>query len=268
MVLQLGADRPVTTPVQDPVLAEANLTTVVAAGQGHRRRAPALLGRVIADVDAIAALVRRRIGPPAVDDHRAPAQLAAGARGERERQPAVGQLVGGGRQQVFAGEAPFDGWCDRANVGCGLQFFAVGVDPRHVTRSAFLEQQGCRAHHRFGVEAVPHQAVEHGVVDPDDGHPLVVCHVTANEGVAVVPGVPGGGEIDRLVEAVLASGAEPCEDAIVRCRFARSDHRGQSCRVRSDDHVVGEAADDAEPGNAELRVLVREIHVARVVCGL
>ena len=57
---------------------------------------------------------------------------------------------------------------------------------RDVTRSSFLEQQGRCAHHRLGVEAVSHQPVQDRVVDPDDGHSLVVCHVAADEGVAVV----------------------------------------------------------------------------------
>ena len=94
--------------------------------------------------------------------------------------------MGRGDQQIFAAETPFDGRRDRSHVGCGLQLLTVGVGPRDVTRSSFLEQQGRCAHHRLGVEAVSHQPVQHSVVDPDDGHSLVVCHVAADEGVALV----------------------------------------------------------------------------------
>ena len=94
--------------------------------------------------------------------------------------------MGCGDQQVLAAEASFDGRRDRSHVGGGLQLLTVGVGARDVTGSSFLEQQGRCAHHRLGVEAVSHQPVQYGVVDADDGHSLVVCHVAADEGVAIV----------------------------------------------------------------------------------
>ncbi len=148
----------------------------------------------------------------------------------------------------------------------------LGARPghRHVARRALLEQQLGRLDERLGVEA------RGGIV-------AVVEHVGQRDAGSS----PGGAPCRRAPRADRSrppgSRRRGCSRAPRRSRSGRGaparvearrscaarprgvDHRGQRRGVGRDDQVLGEPALEAEAGHAEVRVLVGQLEVARVV---
>ena len=79
---------------------------------------------------------------------------------------------------------------------------------------------------------------------------------------------PGRREVERLVEAVTAAGAEGLKALEVLRGGLRVDHARQSGGVGSDHGIVRQPPLQAEPRNAEVGVLVGELQVLGVVSGL
>ncbi len=92
-------------------------------------------------------------------------------------------------------------------------------------------------------------------------------HVGLHDFARLVLGQPRRRVVDRLVEAVAAERAERGEAPEVLARGDRIHHRRQRRRIRRHDEILREPALQAEAADAEVRVLVREVHVPRVVGG-
>ncbi|OIQ65877.1 hypothetical protein GALL_525600 [mine drainage metagenome] len=118
------------------------------------------------------------------------------------------------------------------------------------------------------MEAVSHQAVQQGIGDRGDRHALVVGHESAHNGNAISVRDPGSREVQRLVETVTAAGAEGLEPLEVPRGGLRVDHARQGGGVGSDHGIVRQPPLQAETWNAEVRVLVGELQILRVVSGL
>ena len=80
-------------------------------------------------------------------------------------------------------------------------------------------------------------------------------------------GKPARRVVQRLVEAVAAARADAGQQREVARRRRRIDHAGERRRIRRDHGVIAQAALQPQAGHAEVRVLVGEFQVARVVGG-
>ncbi|MNS76031.1 hypothetical protein D3C71_1671780 [compost metagenome] len=118
------------------------------------------------------------------------------------------------------------------------------------------------------MEALAHDAVQQRVGDGDNRHALMVGHECPDDGVVLVLRQARTREVDGFIKAVAGQRAGAHEVPEVAQRFRRVDHGGERGGVWRDHHVLGEAPLQAEAGHAEVRILVRELEIARVVRGL
>ena len=107
--------------------------------------------------------------------------------------------------------------------------------------------------------------VVENVRERHERHPLVMRHIGAHDGHALVLGDPRGRVIERLVKAIAAARAGLGETCEVLRRRLRVDHRRQRRRVRGDDHIFAQPAFEPEARHAKIRVLVGQLEIARVV---
>ena len=263
--VQGRGDRAVVPPVAGAVLGEADLVLRGGPAHGQAGGRPVLAGLVVAQVDEVAELLGAAVDAPPGQGVAVPAELAPAGRGEREREPAVGQVVHGrGERRVAGVEALARGG---EGVAAHAQALLAGLlrGDRHVAGRPLLQQQLARRDHRLGVEPFAQEPVVDGVVDRQQRHAVVVGHVAAHHGVPLVLRQAGGREVDGLVVAEGAAGAKPSQRVVVGGGVARVDHGGEARRVGGDDEVVGQAADEAEVGHAERPVLVGVVRVTGVV---
>ena len=151
-------------------------------------------------------------------------------------------------------------------VGVGL-VQRQGAGHRHVARRPLLQQQLGRLDDGFRVEPCPHDAVQDGVRDGDDGHALVVRHERTHHGSGLAGWNPAGRVVERLIEPVAAEGACPCEPGQVIDGRGGIDHGGQGGRVGCDDQVRLQAALQPQTGDAKIGILVGVLDVADIVGG-
>ena len=163
-----------------------------------------------------------RIRLPARDGKLVPATIAGAGRGNHDRVAAIGHDAG--RTQRLE-RVEHD-----ARIGAlGFRFVLrpfVGLGPdgggRDVARRFFLQQQLGRLDHRIAVEAVAQASFEDGVGDGGDRHAGMVGHVVAARRHGRCPPARVRREIDRIVEAVPAKGAEPPQPGQVLHQFTRA----------------------------------------------
>ncbi len=132
-------------------------------------------------------------------------------------------------------------------------------------RCAFLEQQLRRLDHRHGVEAGAHRTLVERVGDRDHGHALVVGHEGANDGDRLALGKSRGRVVEGFVPAEAAAPAGVGESREVLNRGSWIHHRRERRRIGRDHHFLAEPALQAESRDPEIRVLVGELEIARVV---
>ena len=77
-----------------------------------------------------------------------------------------------------------------------------------------------------------------------------------------------GGEIERLVEAVIPHVTVGDDAAQIRTGGSGLDHQRQRRRIRRDDQILSQPALQAQPGDPECAVLVGELDVGGAVPGL
>ncbi len=143
----------------------------------------------------------------------------------------------------------------------------LGRRARHGDRHgrALLQQQLRRLDDRLGAEPSAHRRLEQHVGQGDDRHPLVMGHVRLHDFELDALGKPRRRVVDRFVEAVSPERADGGEPPEVLARGRGVDHGGERRGVGRHDEILGEPALQAEADDAEVRVLVGEVHVARVV---
>ena len=94
------------------------------------------------------------------------------------------------------------------------------------------------------------------VAESDQGHPLVMGHVAADDGDRRTFGEPSRRVVERFPEPVGAGRSGIPQAREVPHRGLGPDHRPEGGRVRGDDHVLAQAALEAQPGHPEPGVLV------------
>ncbi len=117
------------------------------------------------------------------------------------------------------------------------------------------------------MEPRTHQSVEEGVGDGDDAHALMVGHEGAHDRRPLTFGHARWGEVDRFIESIAAARAEGVEGVEIAHGGVRIDHGGERRGVGRDHEVVSQAPLEAESWDAEVGVLVGELHVAGIVGG-
>src|SRR5207245_7995320 len=90
-------------------------------------------------------------------------------------------------------------------------------------------------------------------------------HERPNDGNPGSLGQTAAGVIERLKEAVSTARANRNESREIERRATRINHRGQGGCIRRDHRVLAQATFESQARHAEVRILVGELHVARVV---
>ena len=155
-----------------------------------------------------------------------------------------------------------------ANVGFRLDLFGPRTRDGDIARRPLLQQQLGRLDDGFGVKSRAHRAAVQRVGDRHQRHALVMRHVRAHDGDALAFGHARRRIVQRFVPAEMTEAACCEQPREVLRRGFRIDHRRQRRRVWCDHRVLAQPALQPESGHAEVRVLIGELEVARVVCGL
>jgi len=109
---------------------------------------------------------------------------------------------------------------DVADVAVGPDLFGARTGDCDVAGGALLEQQLGRLDDRLGVKPRAHRAVEQRVVDSDQGHPLMMGHVGADDRDDLAFGHSGGRVVERLVPSEAAETASSFKSfEVLRGRF-------------------------------------------------
>ncbi len=195
-----------------------------------------------------------------------PAAVSRAGGGEHHGIAAVGEQVRAGHRVVRRMEAAQHGRNELAHVGGGVHLLGPRASDGDVARCALLQQELGGLDDRLGVEARAHRAALERVGDRDQGHPLVVRHVGCGRSrPARLRGDASACSPEPRTSRT-GPGAPACgESGEVPRRGRRIHHRRQRRGVGGDDGVLAEAALEAQPGHAEVRVLIGELEVARVV---
>ena len=121
---------------------------------------------------------------------------------------------------------------------------------------------------RLGMEPRPHHAVQQGVGDGDDRHALMMRHEGADnrDPFALGQRAPACNPTPRRTRSgpVRPISAKRSQ---IGDRRSRIDHRSQSRGVGRDHPVLPEASFQSEAGNAEIRILIGQFQIARVIGG-
>src|SRR6202041_244791 len=95
-------------------------------------------------------------------------------------------------------------------------------------------------------------------------HALVMGHESADYRDVFTFRQTTAGVIERLVESVASRGARTPAPSKILHGSRWIDHRCERRRIRRDYQVFTQPALQPQAGNSETRVLISEIHVARV----
>ena len=117
-------------------------------------------------------------------------------------------------------------------------FFGTRMGGGHIAGHPFLQQQIDRLHHRNGVEPGAQLAVLHGVGDRGDGHPLMMGHETADDGMGFPLGQAGRREIDRLVKSIAALRPHRIQPGEVGNGSYRVNHSGKASGIGGHNPVL------------------------------
>jgi len=131
-------------------------------------------------------------------------------------------------------------------------------------RAPLLQQEVRRPDHRVGMKAVAHHAVMDDIGQSDQGHALMMGHVTAHDGDRLVFRESCRREIKRLEEAITAQGAQLFQAGVVAGGGVGLVHGGQGGGVGGDHQIFREAALQAQAGHAKRRILIGEFKIALV----
>ncbi len=158
-------------------------------------------------------------------------------------------------------------WYQVANVGSHIYFLGSRTRYSDIAGSSLLQQQfGC-LDNRLGVKAGAHCAIVKGIVDRNKCHPLMVRHVGAHDRNRLTFGKARWCVIQSLVKSVCATTACMSKTRIIFCSRLWIYHRSQRGGVWCNDRVFAETALKPQSGNAEVRVLIRELKIAHIVGG-
>ncbi len=265
LYLERGHDVAVAADDLGAVLSEAHLVHRRLRGAGLVARRPDAARLEIAQQDVTAGVVARRVFAPARHRQIVPAAVARAGGGEHHRVATVREQVGLRRGVVRAAQAPHLGHLQLGDARGRAHFLGARMRHGDIARRAFLQQQLRGLHVDVGMEAVAHAAVEQRVGDGDDAHALVVRHVGADQYARSVFRQAARREVHGLEEAVAAARADASECAVVGERRLDVDHGREAGGVGRHHLVLREATLEAQPGHAEIRILVGELEVARVV---
>src|SRR5580658_8606096 len=138
---------------------------------------------------------------------------------------------------------------------------------RDVTWGALLKQQLGRLDASLRVKPLAHPPVKKDVGDGNHGHALMMGHECPDDGKRASLGQTAASVIERLVQAVPTARAECNEAGKIERGLLRIDHGGKRRRIRGDYCVLPQAPFEPEARYAEVRILVGELQVPRVVSG-
>ncbi len=147
-------------------------------------------------------------------------------------------------------------------------FLGPGMSDRDVTRRAFLQQQFGRLDARLRMKPFAHPSIEEDVGDGNHRHALMMRHECPYDGNPGSLGQTAASVVERLKETVSAACADHNESRKIERSAFRIDHHGQGRRVGRDHGVFAQAPFEPQARYAEVRILVGELQVARVVGGL
>ena len=119
-----------------------------------------------------------------------------------------------------------------------------------------------------GEEAALHAWASDGGAERNEAHGLMVGHGGADQRRGAVCGKAARGEVDGLDKAVVLEPAVGGHQAEIAGGCDGVDEEGECGRIGRDDEVVGKAAGEAEPGDAEGPVLVGACGIGGMVAGL
>jgi hypothetical protein len=117
-------------------------------------------------------------------------------------------------------------------------------------------------------KAVAHAAIEQRVGNRHDAHALVVRHVGLHEHARLAFGHAARREVHGLEEAVAAARADGGERPVVGERGFAIDHGAEAGGVGRHHLVLRQSALQTQARHAEVRILIGELEVARVVSRL
>ncbi len=112
-----------------------------------------------------------------------------------------------------------------------------------------------------------HPPVEQNVGDGNHGHALMMRHECANDRNPGSLRQSAASVIERLVEAVAATRAECNQSRKIEHGAFGIDHHGKGRRVRRDHDVFAQAPLQPQTRHAEVRILIGELQIARIVGG-
>ena len=263
--LEGGRQRPVPLHDLGPVLGVDHVVGVRLGPAGLEAGRPDVTAVRVPQVDERAPAVTGRVLPPARHGQVAPPAEAGAGGGDHDGVAAVGQEMGARRDVVRRFEAAQRRRDEAANERGLPHLLGPGPRHRHRARRPLLEEEFGGLDQRLGVKAPPGHAVVNHVPQGDDGHSLVVGHVGPDHGHPVALRQPRRRVVEGLVEAVRAPGPGLLEADEVLHRVLWVDHGREGGGVGRDDHVLAEPPLESQTGNAEIRVLIRQVHVANVV---
>ncbi|MNF43877.1 hypothetical protein D3C84_249780 [compost metagenome] len=250
------------------ILGENHLSLRIRVAKRMSAGGPGLTALDIMEEEEGAPVVAGGVLLPAGDGDVAPAAVTRPGSGEHDAVAAIGEQVGDRGSQAGRGEAAHRAHLEAALGEGGLDLGGVGPNDGHVLGDPLLQQQIAGLHHGVFMETGAHLPPVKGVGEGHYGHPLVVGHEALHYGNLLAVGQARGGKVEGLVEAVTAAashGGQPLEVCQGRPRV---DHGGQPGGIGGDHPVLGQPALEGELGDAEIGVLVGELHVPGVVSGL
>ena len=106
---------------------------------------------------------------------------------------------------------------------------------RDIARCALLQQQFRRLYARFGMKSCPHLTVEQDIGDGHDGHALMMCHVSPNDGDFGAVRDTRTRVVERFMKAVSAARIEDALGTVVRqIAFYRFERRFHAARAKGE----------------------------------
>ena len=215
-----------------------------------------------------AAIVARRIFAPTRDALTQPPAVSGACRSQHDRIPGVRKKMRLRRGILRAAQpAHFRRLC-ATDTRRSLDFLGPWMGDRNVARRALLQQQFRRAHAGLRMKPRAHPAIEQHVRDGHDGHPLMVRHEGSHDRDVRAFRQTRRCVVERFVETIATACARRGEPGEIARRGLRIDHRCKAGSVGRNHHVLAQAAFETEAGHAEVRVLIGQLEVARVVGGL
>ena len=263
--LQRRRDRPVRADEFRPILGERDLIGLGLDAARLIAGRPYGAAHHVAQEEVASVIVARDIFAPTCHPDVPPSAVARTGAGQHHRVSTVAEQMSLRQRVVRVVQTAHLGKSRLGERRGGSDLLRARVNRRDIARRAFLQEQFRRLNARLGVKPRPHPAVEDHIGDGDDAHSLVMRHVGPNDGDRRPVGDPRARVVEGLVEPIAAARADSGKPLEIAHRALRVDHRGERRCIRRDHRVRAQPALEPEPRDTEVRILVGELEIARVV---